>query len=56
MLRPLIDTGKVKVLGTTGATRMAALPDAPTVLEAGYLDAVNIQDLSGIGVEPLSGT
>ncbi len=41
VLRPLIDTGKVKVLGTTGATRMAALPDAPTVLEAGYPDAVN---------------
>jgi len=29
------------VLGTTGAARMAALPDAPTVLEAGYPDAVN---------------
>lgn len=41
VLRPLIDTGKVKVLGTTGAARMAALPDAPTVLEAGYPDAVN---------------
>jgi tripartite-type tricarboxylate transporter receptor subunit TctC len=41
VLRPLIDTGKVKVLGTTGAARMVALPDAPTVLEAGYPDAVN---------------
>ena len=41
VLRPLIDTGKVKVLGTTGAARMAALPDTPSVLEAGYPDAVN---------------
>lgn len=41
VLRPLIDTGKVKVLGTTGAARLAALPDAPTVLEAGYPEAVN---------------
>nr|WP_249132428.1 tripartite tricarboxylate transporter substrate-binding protein [Bradyrhizobium diazoefficiens] len=40
-MRPLIDTGKVKVLGTTGAARMAALPDAPTVLEAGSPDAIN---------------
>ena len=42
VLRPLIDTGKVKVLGTTGAARLAALPDAPTVLEAGYPDAVSV--------------
>ncbi|WP_100175045.1 Bug family tripartite tricarboxylate transporter substrate binding protein [Bradyrhizobium nitroreducens] len=42
VLRPLIDTGKVKVLGTTGTARLAALPDAPTVLEAGYPDAVSV--------------
>lgn len=42
VLRPLIDTGKVKVLGTTGMARMAGLPDAPTVLEAGYPDAVSV--------------
>jgi tripartite-type tricarboxylate transporter receptor subunit TctC len=42
VLRPLIDTGKVKVLGTTGAARLAALPDAPTVREAGYPDAVSV--------------
>jgi tripartite-type tricarboxylate transporter receptor subunit TctC len=42
VLRPLIDTGKVKVLGTTGAARLAALPNAPTVLEAGYPEAVSV--------------
>jgi tripartite-type tricarboxylate transporter receptor subunit TctC len=42
VLRPLIDTGKVKVLGTTGTARLAALPNAQTVLEAGYPDAVSV--------------
>lgn len=42
VLKPLVEAGKVKVLGTTGATRLAALPDAPTVLEAGYPDAVSV--------------
>ncbi len=33
---PMLRTGKVKVLATTGAKRSVVLPDVPTVAEAGY--------------------
>jgi tripartite-type tricarboxylate transporter receptor subunit TctC len=32
---PQIEAGKVRALGTTGATRLDALPDLPTIAEAG---------------------
>lgn len=33
---PLTQAGKVKLLATTGAKRVPALPDLPTITEAGY--------------------
>lgn len=35
-LQPLIQTGKLNVLATTGPTRTSYLPDAPTMVEAGF--------------------
>ena len=34
-MAPIIEAGRVNALGTTGTTRSAALPDVPTLAEAG---------------------
>ncbi len=34
--KPVIDEGKVRVLATTGATRIASMPNIPTMIEQGY--------------------
>jgi tripartite-type tricarboxylate transporter receptor subunit TctC len=49
----LIAAGKLRALAVTGPTRFAALPDVPTVGEAGFPDLI-IQDWFGILVK--SGT
>lgn len=36
--RPYIDSGKLKVIGTTGDKRMAVLPAVPTLAEQGFKD------------------
>lgn len=35
-LMPLIQAGSVRALGVTGQTRLASLPDVPTMIEAGF--------------------
>ncbi len=34
--RPLVNSGKLKMLAVTGASRLADTPDVPTVAEAGF--------------------
>ncbi len=46
----LIAAGKLRALAVTGPTRLAALPDVPTVGEAGFPDLI-IQDWFGILVK-----
>ena len=46
----LVATGKLRALAVTGRTRMAALPDIPTVVEEGQPDLV-IQDWIGFVVK-----
>jgi tripartite-type tricarboxylate transporter receptor subunit TctC len=38
-LKPFIDGDQVKILATSGETRLATLPDVPTLREVGYGDA-----------------
>ena len=45
---PHIQTGKVRALAVTGAKRIAALPDVPTMIEAGY--ELRISDEDGLVV------
>ena len=49
----LIATGQLRALAVTGPTRMAALPDVPTVVEEGFPGLI-VQDWSGYVVK--SGT
>ena len=41
-LMPLLQTGKARLLATTGVKRASYLPDVPTVIEAGIADFVAI--------------
>lgn len=47
IVRPLIDAGKLRVLAVTSSERAAALPNVPTVAEAGYPD-ITIDGLVGL--------
>jgi tripartite-type tricarboxylate transporter receptor subunit TctC len=38
LAKPFIDSGRVKVLGITGARRVAVLPNVPTLVEQGFKD------------------
>ncbi|HWK66900.1 MAG TPA: tripartite tricarboxylate transporter substrate binding protein [Rhizobiaceae bacterium] len=42
VVKPYVDAGKMKVIGTTSPDRVVAFPDAGTVVEAGFPNAVNI--------------
>ena len=42
VVQPHVEGGKLKVLGSTGTAREALYPEAQTVVEAGYPDAVNV--------------
>lgn len=42
VVKQYVDAGKMKVLGTTGPDRLSAFPDAGTVVEAGFPNAVNV--------------
>jgi tripartite-type tricarboxylate transporter receptor subunit TctC len=44
---PLVKTGKVKALAVTSAKRIEALPNVPTVAEAGFTD---FEDYTWVGV------
>jgi tripartite-type tricarboxylate transporter receptor subunit TctC len=39
-LKPHVEAGRLRVLATAGATRSPWLPDAPTMIEAGFPDFV----------------
>ncbi|WP_047143493.1 tripartite tricarboxylate transporter substrate binding protein [Aquamicrobium sp. LC103] len=41
VVKPYVEDGKMKVLGTTSTERAPAFPDAQTVVEAGHPNAVN---------------
>ncbi|GGA75080.1 hypothetical protein GCM10011385_31390 [Nitratireductor aestuarii] len=42
VVAPYVEEGKMKVIGTTGTARSPKFPDAKTVVEAGFPDAVNV--------------
>ena len=44
---PLVKTGKVKALAVTSSKRIDALPNVPTVAEAGFAD---FEDYTWVGV------
>jgi tripartite-type tricarboxylate transporter receptor subunit TctC len=47
IVRPQIQAGKVKILAVTNTTRASAIPDTPTVAEAGY-PALTVDGLVGL--------
>jgi len=47
IVRPQIQAGKVKLLAVTNTTRAGAIPDTPTVAEAGY-PALTVDGLVGL--------
>lgn len=42
VVKPYVDSGKMKVIGTTAPERNVAYPDAQTVVEAGFPGGVNV--------------
>jgi tripartite-type tricarboxylate transporter receptor subunit TctC len=42
VVKQYVDAGKMKVIGTTGPNRLEAFPNAETVMEAGFPNAVNV--------------
>lgn len=46
----LINTGKLRALAVTGPKRVAAFPDVPTIVEAGYPSLV-VEDWTGFAVK-----
>lgn len=42
VVKPYVEEGKMKILGSTGRERISTYPDAETVVEAGFPDAVNM--------------
>lgn len=47
IVRPQIQAGKVKIIAVTNTTRASAIPDIPTVAEAGY-PALTVDGLVGL--------
>lgn len=47
--QPLIKSGKIRAIATTGTKRNKALPDTPTIAESGYPD-FSVLVWSGIGI------
>lgn len=55
VIKPYVDDNKLKVIGATAPDRIPSYPDAETVVEAGYPDAVNLGWTSAAlpkGVDP----
>jgi tripartite-type tricarboxylate transporter receptor subunit TctC len=52
-LLPLIQEGKLRALASAGASRIAALPDVPTMAEAGF---PGVEVGSGVGLVAPAGT
>ena len=52
-LLPLIREGKLRALASTGSSRIAALPDVPTMAEAGF---PGVEVGSGVGLMAPAGT
>ena len=42
VVKPYVDSGKMKIIGTTAPERNVAYPDAQTVVEAGFPGGVNV--------------
>jgi tripartite-type tricarboxylate transporter receptor subunit TctC len=50
---PLVESGQLRAIATTGATRYAALPSVPTMVESGFKDFVS---LFWFGIATTAGT
>jgi len=48
---PLIQSGKLRALGTAGTTRLPALPDVPTLIELGFAE-VRLNEWYGVAAAP----